>query len=248
MVKLYCRTRLCALHSLCRFYILQPVCTLPKRFRLVLTVFRDEIQSAFEDPKMIQNKYKKPHLFTGSSKLHFGSSFCRCFSLHYTSYLFIHYVLCSVNPIFLSSVFYFCLSPLIFLSFLCKTLSHAWSGCHFRSLLLPSLLIAAFLLSVYIFAVSLTFSFVFIFASFSCFTSASSLRSHNVSVPPKHGAILNLIQTTGKVALYVCVWVCMCLYVCVCVCVVCVCVCVCVCDLHVCHQKTGTYSRTQPVP
>ena len=117
--------------------------------------------------KSTWNKYIKPHLFTDSSKLHFGSSFCRCFPLHYTSFFFIHYVLCSVNPIFLSSVLYFCLSPLIFLSFLCITLGHAWSGCHFRSLLLPSLLIAAFLLSVYIFAASLTSSFVFIFTSFS---------------------------------------------------------------------------------
>ena len=105
----------------------------------------------------------KPLLFTGSSKLHFGSPFCRRFSLHYTSCLFIHYVLCSVNPIFLSSVLHFCLSPLIFLPFLCTTLSHARSGCHLRSSVLPSLLIAAFLLSVYIFVASLTSSFVFYF-------------------------------------------------------------------------------------
>jgi len=48
MVKLYCRTRLCELHSLCCSYILQLLCTctLPKRFLLVLTVFRDEIQNS----------------------------------------------------------------------------------------------------------------------------------------------------------------------------------------------------------
>jgi hypothetical protein len=37
------------------FYILHLLCPLPRRFRLVLTVFRDEIQSAFEDPKMIRS-------------------------------------------------------------------------------------------------------------------------------------------------------------------------------------------------
>ena len=121
MVKLYCRTRLCALHSLCCFYILQLLCILPKRFRLVLTVFRDEIQSAFEDPKMIRNKHMKPLFIHRFFQITFRFFFLSLLSLHYTSYLFIHYALCSVNPIFLSSVLYFCLSPLIFLSLLCKT-------------------------------------------------------------------------------------------------------------------------------
>jgi hypothetical protein len=164
MVKLYCRTRLCELHSLCCFYILQllSTCTLPKRFLLVLTVFRDEIQSAFEDPKMIRNSIWR-HFYSPVLP-NYISVLLPVAVLPFIILLTCSFITsCSVHPIFLSSVLYSCLSALIFLSFLCNTLRHAWSGCHLRSFVLPSLLIVAFLLSVYIFATSLTSSFVFYF-------------------------------------------------------------------------------------
>jgi hypothetical protein len=74
-----------------------------------------------------------------------------------------------------------CLPPLIFLSIPINininvnTLSHAWSGCHLRSLLLPSLLIFAFLLSaLYRYYYFQVLSF-FTFASFPNFPPVCQL-------------------------------------------------------------------------
>jgi hypothetical protein len=134
MVKLYCRTRLCELQSVCHLlYSAAPMYS-TQMIRSSSYCPQGLNPKSIRGTKAVRNEYTNLLLFTGSSKLHF-SPFCRCFSLHYTSYFFIHYVLCSVNPVFLSSFLYFCLSPLIFPSSPFKTLSHAWSEIHLRSLL-----------------------------------------------------------------------------------------------------------------